>query len=109
MAEFGNAGTKGTFILTGNTLRAELTLTGSFDSAEIHGPAEAHSEAKPLWSFGPPLVSRNGYTAFFGDATLSHGQVMQLLRGALYVSVDGGTMLGFIVVPDAEDRGKERH
>jgi len=39
-----------------------------------------------------------GYTAFFGDVTLSHGQALQLLRGADYVSIDNGVAVGRITL-----------
>jgi len=107
-ADFGNAGGAGTFILTGDTLRGELTLAGRFTSAEIRGPANIRSKAKPVWSFGPPLVSREDYTAFFGEVTLTHGQIMQLLRGAFYVSVENGAVTG-LIVPGDKTVKKSRH
>lgn len=90
----------GTFILTGNTLRGQLGLLGQFSSADIRGPAPFHAKAKPVASLGRPLVTRPDYTAFFGEVTLSHSQIIQLRRGALYVSIDHGAVLGRIVPPD---------
>ena len=52
---------------------------------------------------GPPLAQRldvtgQGYTAFFRDVTLSHRQVVQLLHGADYVSIDDGAVIGQIIL-----------
>ena len=89
-------GSIGSFILTGNTLRGELTLAGLFSSAHIAGPAPARAQAKPWTSLGDPLVARSNFTSFLGDTTLSEGQIRQLLRGAMYVSLDGGRAVGQI-------------
>jgi hypothetical protein len=93
----------GTLILTGDTLRCELTLAGSFSTATIGGPSEVHAHAKPFANLGEPLAARQFasslFTAFFDDVSLSHSQILQLLRGAIYISVDGGTIVGQISPP----------
>jgi hypothetical protein len=88
----------GTLILTDNTLRGELTLSGKFSSAEIRGPARIRGKAKAVWNAEQPLLARSDYTAFFVGATLSRAEVIQLLRGVLYVSVDDDAVLGRIEV-----------
>ena len=90
------SGNSGTFILTGNTLRGELTLAGGFSSATIAGPAPPHARGKPLGDLGDPLVARTNFTSFLGDIALSEGEIKRLLRDVLYVSVDGGILTGRI-------------
>ena len=87
-------GSIGTFILTGNTLRGELTLAGLFSSADIAGPAPVHAKVKSFASLGQPLVARTNFTSFLGDATLSRSESIQLRRGADYVSIDDGAVVG---------------
>lgn len=96
----------GTFILTDNTLRGELTLAGEYSSADIQGPSHPHAKTKPIWSFGSPLVSRTNYTAFFGEVTLTRTRLIQLARGTIYVSIDDGDVLGLIV--PIKDNAKRR-
>jgi hypothetical protein len=86
----------GTLILTGDTLRCELILFDSFASAAIVGPAASHSNARPLATLEPPLVARTNYTAFFTDVSLSHADIVQLLRGMAHVNVDPGAVVGRI-------------
>lgn len=86
----------GTFILTGKTLRGELTFAGLFSSANIARRARARGKVKPIASLGRPLARRTDFTSFFGDATLSHSEIIQLLRGAVYVSIDNGAVVGQI-------------
>jgi hypothetical protein len=87
----------GTFILTGNSLRGELSLAGAFSSADIFGPLSLHPKTSLVASLGQPLVSSPDHTAFFGEATLSPVQVVQLRHGAFSVSVDCDDLLGQIV------------
>ena len=97
---FSGGGNLGTLILTGDRLRCELTLNGDFAGAVIGGPSPAQARAKPVASFSPPLAERQfaavDYTAFFGEVMLSRSQITQLLRGADYVSLDGGAVMGRI-------------
>lgn len=86
----------GTFILTGNTLRGELTFAGSYSSADIARRAPARAIVKSIASLGRPLARRTDFTSFFGDATLSHPEIVHLLRGAVYVSIDNGAVVGQI-------------
>jgi len=85
----------GTFILTGNTLRGELTFAGSFSSADILKSA-SRGNTVSIASFGEPLAQRIDYTSFFGDMTLSYSEIKQLLRGGLYVRVEEDAALGRI-------------
>lgn len=87
----------GTFILTGASLRGELTLAGLFSSADIAGPAPARARVKPFASLGQPLARRTDFTSFLGEATLSHAEIIHLLRGADHVWVDGGVVQGRIL------------
>ena len=86
----------GTFILTGDKLRGELTFADSFSSANIGGPAPATAKAKPFASLGQPLTRRTNFTSFLGDVTLSRSQIIHLLRGGDYVSIDSGAIVGGI-------------
>lgn len=92
-----HASSLGTFILTGNLLRGELSLAGAFSSADIIGPPSFHPKTTVVGSLGPPLVSSPGHTAFLGEVTLSPAQVAELRHGAFSVSVDGGDLRGEIV------------
>jgi hypothetical protein len=75
-------------------LRCELGLNGQFASAElIRTPG---GNGKPIGDLSQPLVMKTNYTSFFRDITLGRGDVMQLQRGALSVSVDGSALLGQI-------------
>jgi hypothetical protein len=96
-ADFGTAGGLGTFVLTGNTLRSELAFAGRFGSVDMRGPAALHANARSLSTLAPPLVSWEGYSGFFGEVTLTHGQIMQLRRGALYAGADGDVVVGRIL------------
>ncbi len=96
-------GSAGTFILTGDRLRCEVPVTASqwFSSASIAGPAPIRSRAKAVADLGQPLAllqfgNGDHYTAFFGDVTLSRGEVNQLLRGADAATIDGGSVFGQI-------------
>jgi len=97
--KFPGAGNIGTMILTGEHLRSELTLNDSFTLANVGGPAPVHARAKPVASFSP-LAEREfatgDYTAFFGETFLTQAQIRQLLRGANYVSLDDGALVGLI-------------
>lgn len=103
---FGQFRSLGTAILTGNTLRFELDMVGWFSSAALRGPAATHSESKALYDFGQPLIAIHppcsplgcdpDFTVFFGEASLNPGQVVQLKRGALYVSLAEGAIVGRI-------------
>jgi hypothetical protein len=94
----------GTAILTGKTLRFELDMIGWLYSAELRGPAPSRSRSKRLYVFGQPLVAIHSpctaescdpdFTVFFGEAVLNPGQVSQLKRGVLYVSVDNAAAIG---------------
>jgi hypothetical protein len=82
----------GSLILTGNTLRGELSLAGQFSSAQILDPNHRRAADRLVSDFGQPLVSTADHTAFFHDATLTRLQVNQLLHGAYYVSIDHGAL-----------------
>jgi hypothetical protein len=71
----------GSFILTGNTLRGELSLAGQFASAQILDPNHPHAKGRLVSDFGQPLVSTADHTAFFHDAALTRSQANQLLHG----------------------------
>lgn len=96
----------GTFILTDNALRGELTVAGEYSSADIRGAVNPRMRAKSLWGFGPPLVSRADYTAFFGEKALTRVQLIALSRGLLFVSVDDGDVVGRIVPTEDHARRK---
>ncbi len=87
----------GSFILTGNTLRGELSLAGQFSSAHIVGPGNPRQRAEPMSAFGQPLVANAGRTAFFSEVILTPSQVKHLLRGQYCVTVDDGVLTGQIV------------
>jgi len=89
------AGT-GSLILTDGQLRCELTLAGAFVSADLDRSGPARSQSRPIASLGLPVVSRTNYTAFFRDIPVSRGDVIQLLRGALEINIDGGSVVGRI-------------
>ena len=93
----------GSFILTGNMLRGELSLAGQFSSAQIIGPGDHRKGATPLLDFGFPLVARASHTAFFHEATLTHSQVIRLLHSEYWVTVDNGA-LAVRIPPLAADR-----
>jgi hypothetical protein len=88
-------GDSGSLILTADQLRCELTLNGQFGSAQLIGPARGNG--KPIADLGQPLTARTNYTSFFRDVTLSHGDVTQLLRGAVSVSIDDGVVVGKVL------------
>jgi hypothetical protein len=90
-------GTTGTFILTDGTLRAELILKGRFRPADVRGPAPVQAKAKPVASFGQPLIAREDHTAFFAEMAFSRSDVIHLSRGAYHVSIDNGAVVGRIV------------
>jgi len=86
----------GTFILTGDTLRGELTFADSFFSADIAGPVPANAKSKAFASLGQPLARRADFTSFLGDVSLSRSQIIHLLRSADHVSIDSGAIAGQI-------------
>ena len=88
------SGTPGSLILTGDELRCELTLNGQFASAELI--RSVRGNAKPVADLGQPGVARTNYTTFFRDVKVSRGEATQLLRGASYISIDDGVVLGRI-------------
>lgn len=100
----------GSLILTGNTLRGELSLAGQFSSAQILDPNHRRATDRLVSDFGPPLVSTSDHTAFFQDATLTRSQVNQLLHGAYYVSIDDGALAARILPtpPVHHDREDKR-
>jgi hypothetical protein len=100
----------GSLILTGNTLRGEISLAGQFSSAQILGPEHLHARVKPVLDFGLPLVNASGHTAFFHEAPLTRSQVEQLLHGAYYVSIDNGALAARILplAPLHHDREDKR-
>jgi hypothetical protein len=85
----------GSFILTGNNLRGEVTLAGAFSSAEI--VRAKGKKAKPIASLGQPLARHADFTSFLDDATLSHAELVHLLRGADELRIDRGAILGQIL------------
>lgn len=96
----------GSLILTGNTLRGELSLAGQFSSAQILDPNHRRPTDRLVSDFGQPLVSTTDHTAFFHDATLIRSQVNQLLHGEYYVSIDNGALAARILPArhEREDR-----
>ena len=99
----------GSFILTGNTLRGELTLAGQFSSAQILDPNHHRATENLVSDFGQPLVSTSGHTTFFHDATLTRSQITQLLHGAYYVSIDNGALATRILpAPPAHHEREDR-
>jgi hypothetical protein len=97
----------GSFILTGNTLRSELSLAGQFSSAQILDPNHHRATERLVSDFGQPLVRTSGHTAFFHDATLTRSQVNQLLHGAYYMTVDDGTLAARILPAPPVRRDRE--
>jgi len=87
----------GSFILTGNTLRGELSLAGQFSGAQVIGPGNQGKKADPVLDFGQPLVASTSHTAFFREATLTHSQIVKLLHGKYCVTVDNGALTGQIL------------
>lgn len=82
----------GSLILTGNTLRGELSLAGQFSSARILDPKHPRAKKHCVSDFGLPLASTSAHTAFFHDATLTRSQINHLLHGAYSVTVDDGAL-----------------
>jgi hypothetical protein len=89
----------GSLILTGNTLRGELTLAGQSSSAKILDPNHRRAADRLVSDFGQALVSTADHTAFFHDAPLTRSQVNQLLHGEYYVSIDNGALAAPILPP----------
>jgi hypothetical protein len=87
----------GSFILTGNRLRGELSLAGQLAAAQVIGPGNQGKKADPVLDFGQPLVASAGHTAFFREATLTHPQIVKLLHGKYQVTVDNGALTGQIL------------
>jgi hypothetical protein len=87
----------GSFILTGEVLRSELSMAGRFFSAQILDPNHPHAKGKVVIDFGQPLVCTASHTGFFRDATLTRSEIVQLLHGAYYVSIDNGAALARIL------------
>jgi len=102
-----HVGGTGSFILTDSNLRGELALPGEFSSAELRGPANLRAKTKPVWSFGPPLVSGTNHTAFFGETSLTRAQIIALAHGLIYVSVDDCDLVGRIT-PVEHNRKRRR-
>ncbi len=102
--------------LIGNMLRYELHVAGTYASADLRGPAAEHSKAKPAVSLDHPRIALHNscqliydpatsqyvercgpdFAIFFGEVPLSRPQTIQLRRGALYLSIDGGAVIGQI-------------
>lgn len=95
----------GSFILTGNRLRGELSLAGQFSSAHIVGPGNPRQRAEPLSDFGQPLVANASRSAFFSEVILTSSQVKHLLRGQYCVTVDDGVLTGQILPLASAHRG----
>ena len=95
LVSFANGG-NGSMILNGNTLRSEFVLAEPFLSASLHGPAPVHARSKNFISIGSPLLLTADKAALLGDTTLSQSDVNHLLRGANYVSLDDGRVIGTI-------------
>ena len=85
----------GTFILIGNTLRAELTFANSLPSADILG-SPSRGNLIHIASLGPPVTQKTDHTAFFRDVPLAPSEIKKLLHGGLYLSVEGD-ILGRII------------
>ncbi|MBI3882133.1 MAG: hypothetical protein HY301_18995 [Verrucomicrobia bacterium] len=100
--------------IRGDTLRYEFRVVGSYQSADLRGPSAPHSRAKPIADlahpridvrfFCPRYVDPNTIEArvmpasvFVGEVKLSNGQIQQLKRGACYVSIGGGAIIGRVV------------
>jgi hypothetical protein len=99
----------GSLILTGNTLRGELSLAGQFSSAQILDPNHRRPTDRLVSDFGQSLVSTSDHTAFFHDATLTRSQVNQLLHGEYYVSIDNGVLAARILpAPPARHERDDR-
>ena len=98
----------GTLLLAGHTLHFQLSLVGDFHSADIGGPAPPRTKAKLVADLGQPHIAIHApcrprpqdcepdSTFFYGKVELARSQVMHLLRGADYVRVDGGALVGQI-------------
>ncbi len=91
VADFPN-GNSGSLILTEGQLRSELMLNGPYASAKLTRNPRAHG--KPIADLGQPLATRTNYTSFFRDVKLNRGETIQLLLNPVYVSVDGGALVG---------------
>ena len=91
-------GNSGSLILSGEQLRCELTLNDQFANAEL--TRSPRGNGKPIADLGQPLAARTNYTSFFRDVKLSHGEVMQLQRGASYIRIDDGAVVGRVLPID---------
>jgi hypothetical protein len=89
-------GSSGTFILTGDELRCEVSLAGSFSSVAIHDAPPDHGNRKPVFDMGQPLVAGPNLTVFFTEVLISHPQKAHLLHEAFYLTADG-KLIGRIV------------
>jgi hypothetical protein len=88
----------GSFILTGDTLRCEVSLAGAFSSLDVYDSATFRSRrGRPVLVLDQPLVAGPNLTSFLDDVVLSREQRDQLLRGEYYLSTDDGKVLGRIV------------
>lgn len=100
----------GSFILTGDTLRGELTLAGQFSSAQILDPNHPRGKGHLVSDFGQPIVSTASHTAFFHDTTLTRSQVVQLFHGVYSVSIDNGALTARILPSPPRHHGRDdRH
>jgi hypothetical protein len=112
----GGHPSSGRMQLLGNSLRYELHVAGTNMTAKLKGPAALHSQARPLLHLDRPRIDirigcRQFYNpegqivqqcdpqfgVFFGEVTLSPAQIIHLRRGALYVTVGDGSVVGRIL------------
>lgn len=87
----------GTFILRDQRLRGELHLPTRVAGVQLRGPAPVHARARAVGDFGSPLLSRRSHTAFFAELALTHGELIQLRRDALFLRGENGQWIGRLV------------
>lgn len=88
----------GSFILQGDTLHYEMVLVGSHTNLDILDFADS----KPVFSLVETPTGLPGFPTYVigGIQQLSRRQIAQIRQGRYYVSVDQGTILGWIVPVD---------
>jgi len=100
--------------LLGDFLRYEIRAIGSHESADLRGPSPPRSNARPVASLAHPRIDVHFFSirasdpntlqvepatasVFFGEVPLSHSQIIQLKRGALYLSIGDGAVIGRVM------------
>jgi hypothetical protein len=95
----------GSFILQGDTLHYEMILVGSHTNLDILDFADS----KPVFSLVETPTGLPGFPTYVigGIQQLSRPQIAQIRHGRYYVSVDQGTILGWILPVDQKKHPDE--